>query len=161
MKNFISFLISVGLTLFGVLSISAQKNQNANQPTNPKTADDDIAIIANVRARELKIEVVPNTNVEFPGTHERKTVWEDKRQNLPRPVQPGVTYRNIGIQLRITSRFADIERIVAEALGEIPVTDDAPNNQQPANAPNSTQTQPQASPKPQTVARRIKPRRRH
>jgi len=39
-------------------------------------------------------------------------------------VQPGVTYRDIGIRLTITSIFADIERIVAEALGEVPANDD-------------------------------------
>lgn len=86
----------------------------------------DIEITANVTARELRFEAVPNPTVEFTGQPERETVWEAERQNLPRPVQPGVTYRNIGIQLRISSRFADIERIVAEALGEVPVTDAAP-----------------------------------
>ncbi len=70
--------------------------------------------------------MVPNPTVEFPSTFERENVWEADRQNLPKPVEPGVTYRNIGIKLRISSRFADIDRIVAEALGEIPVSDNSP-----------------------------------
>jgi hypothetical protein len=94
--------------------------------TSTQSPVNDLEITANATARELRFDVVPQTKVEFTGSHERDTVWEAERQNLPRPVQPGVTYRNIGIQLKITSRFADIERIVAEALGEVPITDDKP-----------------------------------
>jgi hypothetical protein len=90
------------------------------------TGNPDLSITANVTARELRFEVVPNPSVEFPGRPRRDTVWEAERTNLPPQVQPGVTYRDIGIRLRITSVFADIERIVAEALGEIPASDDAP-----------------------------------
>jgi hypothetical protein len=93
-----------------------------------------------VTARELRFEVVPNPKVEFPGKPERTTVWEAERQNLPRPVEPGVTYRNIGIQLKITSVFTDIDRIVAEALGEVPASD----------APAPTMTTP-STPQPETV----------
>ena len=107
--------------------------------TTPSTTND-LEIRANVTARELRFEVVPDPKVEFTGQPERETVWEAERQNLPRPVQPGVTYRNIGIQLKITSRFADIDRIVAEALGEVPVTEDKPQE-------NAT---PQPNPQPST-----------
>lgn len=86
----------------------------------------DVAITATVTAKELRFEVVPNPTVEFPGKPRRDTVWDAERENLPRPVEPGVTYRNIGIRLKIVSRFADIDRIVAEALGEVPVTDGTP-----------------------------------
>jgi hypothetical protein len=89
------------------------------------TDDHDLSITANVTARELRFEVVPNPKVEFPGQPRRDTVWEAERTNLPLQVQPGVTYRDIGIRLKITSVFADIERIVAEALGEISASDDS------------------------------------
>jgi hypothetical protein len=89
------------------------------------TDDPDLSITANVTARELRFEVVPTPQVEFPGRPRRDTVWEAERTNLPPQVQPGVTYRDIGIRLKITSVFADIERIVAEALGEILLSDDA------------------------------------
>jgi hypothetical protein len=74
--------------------------------------------------------------VEFPGQPARDTVWEAQRENLPTPVEPGVTYRNIGIRLKITSVFRDIDRIVAEALGEVPVTEDAITDQAPAQTPS-------------------------
>lgn len=126
-----------GFFLICVSQINAQQNNQSSE--NDKNAD--VAITANVAARELKFEIVPNPKVEFAGTKERVTIWEADRKNLPKPVETGVTYRNIGIQLRITSRFADIERIVAEALGEIPISDkpetvNMPTNQVPQNPSN-------------------------
>ena len=123
---------------------TAEQQPASQQTPAPETAD--LSITANVTARELRFEIVPDPKVEFTGKPERNTSWEAERQNLPRPVQPGVTYRDIGIQLKITSVFADIDRIVAEALGEVPATDDAapPPAQQPAPVP----TQPEAVPTP-------------
>lgn len=133
-----TYFFAFGLAIVFVLPVCAQKTV---EPTATPAAKDilptaDVTITANVTASELKFETVPNPTVEFPGKPERLTVWEADRQNLPKPVEPGVTYRNIGIQLRIASRFADIDRIVAEALGEIPVSDEnSPANQPPTNAP--------------------------
>jgi hypothetical protein len=109
----------------------------APSPSAPEE-DADLVIIANVTAKELRFDVVPNPSVTFPGKPERATEWSAERTNLPPQVQPGVTYRDIGIRLKIVSRFADIERIVAEALGEVPTTDDAP---QPAAAPPAAVTE--------------------
>ena len=100
--------------------------QSPSAATN-SSGEPDLSITANVTARELLFEVVPTPKVEFPGRPRRDTVWEAERTNLPPQVQPGITYRDLGIRLKITSVFADIERIVAEALGEIPASDaDAP-----------------------------------
>ena len=94
-------------------------------PVDPSVEAADVSITARVKARELRFDVVPTPSVEFPGQPARETKWEAERENLPTPVEPGVTYRNIGIRLKITSVFSDIDRIVAEALGEAPITDDA------------------------------------
>jgi hypothetical protein len=107
-------------------------------PADPSVENADISITAHVRARSLKFETVPNPTVEFSGNPARDTVWDAQRENLPTPVQPGVTYRDIGIRLKITSVFRDIDRIVAEALGEVPVTDDKKSEAQPANKPSAT-----------------------
>jgi len=93
-------------------------------PADPAVENADISITAHLKARSLKFETVPNPTVEFPGRPARDTLWEAQRENLPTPVEPGVTYRNIGIRLKITSVFRDIDRIVAEALGEIPVAEE-------------------------------------
>jgi hypothetical protein len=109
-------------------------------PQTQSGAPDDLSITAHVTARELRFDKVPNPKVEFTGRPRRDTAWESERENLPQQVRPGVTYRDIGITLRITSVFADIDRIVAEALGELPPSDDA----QPAqpSPPGQTDTQP-------------------
>jgi hypothetical protein len=100
-------------------------------PPDPAVENADISITAHVRASSLKFDVVPNPTVEFPGQPARDTVWDAVRENLPTPVEPGVTYRNIGIRLKITSVFRDIDRIVAEALGEVPLPEDATSSQAP------------------------------
>lgn len=107
-------------------------------------AQPDLSITARVTADSLRFEKVPNPNVEFTGKPRRETGWESERQNLPQQVRPGVTYRDIGITLRITSVFADIDRIVAEALGEIPLSDDAQPTPTPPAQPDA---QPQAASK--------------
>ena len=159
-KIYKSFLFAVGLFLTCAFQINAQQNsQPIAKPAQPaeNVKSDDVSITANVTAKELKFEVVPNPTVEFFGKPERETVWEADRQNLPKPVQPGVTYRNIGIQLRITSRFADIDRIVSEALGEIPITDDAPTANQQTQKPNANDSTKQNNQTPTAQTSRQKP----
>lgn len=162
-KSLSAFLI---LVFVPVLSLHSQTQNTASTTSNQvKSADDktaDVAITATVTARELKFEQVPNPTVEFPGAPARETVWEADREKLSRPVEPGVTYRDIGIRLRISSRFADIERIVAEALGEIaPLADDS------VTAPISPQNEiksnenPGRKPVSQTTVRKRNPLAKH
>lgn len=134
----------------------AQESRSPAAPRDaqPQRADGadanaDLSITARVTAAEVRFEKVPNTRVDFTGKPERVTVWEAERENLPPQVQPGVTYRNVGITLRITSVFADIDRIVAEALGEVPAGDEAqPAPAQPPATPPAPTTAPPASPAP-------------
>lgn len=151
----IALLISCGA--FGVVARAQDAaSSSSSQSTTPAAAaqnnaapvsppSEDLSITGSVTARELRFDVVPDPKVEFPGKPERITVWEAERQNLPRPVEPGVTYRNIGIQLKITSVFADIDRIVAEALGEVPVRDNE-SSPQPVAPPQQQQQQEAAPP---------------
>jgi hypothetical protein len=79
----------------------------------------DIAILANVRARELRFEEVGKVSITVFGSvngQPAATVSKSDRQNLPEQVQPYVTYRDIGIRLTITSTLPDIEQILDEAL---------------------------------------------
>jgi hypothetical protein len=111
----------------------------------------DISITARVTADSLRFEKVPNPRVEFTGRQKRETAWESERENLPQGVRPGETYRNVGITLHIRSVFADIDRIVAEALGEVPTGDDArPAPAQPQ--PPGTSTPPAESTNPPAQA---------
>ena len=140
--------------LCGAVSVSAQTQtpeepapvQSTTTAASDSVESADLAITATVTARELRFDVVGNPNVEFTGSHERQTEWEALRENLPRPVEPGVTYRNIGIRLKITSRFADIDRIVAEALGEVPESRDEPRDENPAPDATTTPSTPPLQP---------------
>ena len=145
-------VISAGAQTRHNATASASQRINAEQEPARKEASQvsiesaDVAITATVTARELTFEAVPNPVVEFPGKPQRDTIWEADRDNLPRPVEPGVTYRNIGIRLRIVSRFKDIDRIVAEALGEVPLTDDVPPPDTVTPPPGSTTEAPKLAP---------------
>ncbi|HEY0049888.1 MAG TPA: hypothetical protein VGB68_11405 [Pyrinomonadaceae bacterium] len=147
------FILLFSLAAFSQTDAPTPQNQIKNQTTtDPDEKNSDLVITANVRARELKIEIVPNPTVEFPGKPERRTVWEADRENLPEKTEPGVTYRNIGIRLRIYSRFAEIQRIVLEAIDEEP-NSTVVNQTSPAETPqDKAATLPSVSP----VARKPK-----
>lgn len=149
------FILLFSLAAFSQTDAPTPQNQIKNQTTtDPDEKNSDLVITANVRARELKIEIVPNPTVEFPGKPERRTVWEADRENLPEKTEPGVTYRNIGIRLRIYSRFAEIQRIVLEAIDE-ETNSTVINQTSPAETPqDKAATPPSASP----VAQKPKPK---
>lgn len=135
-----SFLLLFVLIFSSSLSYAQTNTTNNSEKVDEKTAD--VAITAKVEAKELTFEVVPNSKVEFFGKPERKTEWSSERKNLPETVQPGVTYRDIGITLKIVSVFADIDRIVDEALGSAPQTKNQPKEKQAENQHSQTQVKP-------------------
>jgi hypothetical protein len=112
-----------------------QRTDETGSRVEESGAQPDLSITARVTADSLRFEKVPDPKVEFTGRPRRETVWKSDRENLPQQVQPGVTYRDIGITLRITSVFADIDRIVAEALGEVPASDDTRTQTKPPVQP--------------------------
>ena len=69
----------------------------------------DIEFSANVKARELRFEEVPETEVRFWGQPERNSVSVNERKNLPEEVQQGVTYRDVSVRSRIASELVAIE----------------------------------------------------
>jgi hypothetical protein len=68
-----------------------------------------IDFTANVKARELHFDEVPETEVRFWGHPERASVSGTERKNLPDEVRPGVTYRNLSVRLRIATELIDTE----------------------------------------------------
>ena len=128
MQKLVVLGIALGLCSIGSASALAQTQQQIlspttttsenGTPTSPDAAD--LAITSTVTARELRFQVVPNSKIEFSGSPERITGWQTQRENLPKRVQPGVTYRNIGVHLEITSVFSDIDHIVSDAPFEVP-----------------------------------------
>ena len=95
----------------------------AEDATDPDPDSADLSITGTVRYRELKFEQVGTPKVEFKGQvvapdlgadAKLHTVWHADRGNLPRPVQPGVVYRDGTVRLTITTRFEDLARLFAE-----------------------------------------------
>ncbi len=74
-----------------------------------KPVSPDIELTADVKARELRFEEVPETEVRFPGRPERESASGTDRENLPEEVEPGVTYSNPRVRLRIASALVDAE----------------------------------------------------
>lgn len=77
------------------------------RPEAPETPD--IEFTANVRARELRFEEVPETEVRFWGSPERASVSGAERENLPEEVQRDVTYRDFSVRLRIATGLIETD----------------------------------------------------
>jgi hypothetical protein len=75
------------------------------RPDKPENAD--IEFTADVKAKEMRFEEVPETEVRFPGRPERESASGTDRENLPDEVEPGVTYRDPTVRLRIATTLAD------------------------------------------------------
>lgn len=78
------------------------RRKRLDRPEHP-----DIEITANVKARELRFEEVPETEVRISGHPERESVSGTERENLPEEVEPGVTYRDPRVRLRIATALAE------------------------------------------------------
>jgi hypothetical protein len=66
-----------------------------DKPENP-----DIELTADVKARELRFDEVPDTEVHPPA--------QTERENLPEKVQPvhaGITFRDISVEVRIANEL--------------------------------------------------------
>jgi len=118
------------------VSPSASRSPRPSPAVSPATPPD-IELTATVRWRELRFDEVGTPKVEFSGNPDNETVWRADRENLPMPVQPGVTYRDGGVRLVISSRFREL----AAALDGIAAS--------PSPSPSvSPSASPSASPSP-------------
>jgi len=101
------FVLALLITACGASAGAAQEAA----PASP-----DLSITGTIRARELKFETVPKTFVRSITASKKSVVTDVKRKNLPKEIQPGVTYRNVELQFTIHS-FA--EEIGGAAPGAI------------------------------------------
>ena len=70
----------------------------AEERRSATSENPDIELTADVKARELRFEEVPDTKVH-PAS-------QTERENLPEEVQPDVTYHNARVRLRISSEVS-------------------------------------------------------
>jgi hypothetical protein len=128
-------LVTAGLAVAAACAAPAQRPVVAPGPLRPAppkpaltfqadlavlSAGDDIAFVAEVSAREVRFEVVPINAVTFSTTLGGRRVWTGIRDNLPRPVQPGVTYRDVRARVVIATSLPSVEQAL-EALDRQPL----------------------------------------
>jgi len=65
----------------------------------------DVDVSMSVRARELRFGIVPEINVSFEGEPAVRSSSRTERENLPDEVEPGVTYRDIGVRWQARARI--------------------------------------------------------
>ncbi|CAA9449001.1 MAG: hypothetical protein AVDCRST_MAG01-01-4377 [uncultured Rubrobacteraceae bacterium] len=80
------------------------KKEGTGEPQNP-----DIALVVDVRMRELCFDRASNPEVRFRGNTRRNSVWGSRRENLPDEVREGVVYRNAGVRLRIATEMVSAD----------------------------------------------------
>jgi len=67
----------------------------------------DIELGATVRAAKLRFEREPVAEVGFSGAPDADTDSQSERENLPKEVQPGATYRDVSVRWRATTRLPE------------------------------------------------------
>jgi hypothetical protein len=74
---------------------------------------------ATVKAKKLRFESVPETEVRFPGSDEEHSDSHTERENLPEEVEPGVTYRDVKVRWDAGAAVrVEVAPEVAEAMAE-------------------------------------------
>lgn len=71
----------------------------------------DVVLHAAARVRELSFGSQPQVRVRLLGCAGADTLRFPERRNLPRPVQPGVVYRDVHVTVEIAS-FLDVRCIL-------------------------------------------------
>ena len=65
----------------------------------------DIEFLPSVQANQLRFDEQPETEVRFFGEPGHESASGSDRTNLPERVEPGVTYRDVGVDYRLASRL--------------------------------------------------------
>ena len=141
-------LIAAMLVL--VSAPAAAQDPCALLPIAPAAAGDslpDVVIRATATAREVRFNTQPRTAVRTLGCADSLVVTE--RVNLPDPVEPGVTYRDVrvGVEIRADFRITCLLPALAAdpALAELCAPPASSSAQQPSS---STQQQTGSAPVP-------------
>ena len=106
----------------------------------------DLLIVASASAREVRFESQPRAQVRLTGCAALDTVIVTERTNLPDPVQPGVTYRDVRVGIEIRG-WLSVECVAALAAAE-------PALCLPVRIQTNTTPPPAAPPAPATPPRR-------
>ena len=92
--------LSLAATLLVLLASPAAGQAAACPAPADTTRPPDVVIVASAQIAELRFESAPQLRLSLLGCD---SVRVTERRNLPKPVQPGVTYRDVGIGIEIRS----------------------------------------------------------
>jgi hypothetical protein len=71
------------------------------------TREPDIEFVTTVKSRKLRFGGPPDAQVSVHGSPGVDTFVGTERRNLPDEVEPGVTYRDSWVRLRVAGRLLD------------------------------------------------------
>jgi hypothetical protein len=66
----------------------------------------DVEVDAHAKAEEIRYLERPRTRIRVTGTPEARAYEFAKKENLPDPVDPGQTYRDVRVRRRVGGRLA-------------------------------------------------------
>lgn len=70
------------------------------------SAKPDVVVRASATIAELRFDAQPGAHVSFPACAPGDSLRVLERRNLPSPVQPGVTYRDVRVSVEIRASLA-------------------------------------------------------
>jgi hypothetical protein len=108
-------LVALAVALACAEVPEAEAHAPPAQAAAPANDGPEIELVATVRAKALRFEVVPRTQVALEVAGKRKTVWKTERVNLPVHPQPGVVYRDVAVRLTVTGGVEELAALLKEA----------------------------------------------
>lgn len=78
--------------------------------TRPGESRPDVEIEASASAEELRALERPRTELSVKGAGDVREDDSSRRENLPRRLEPGATYRNIRVHRRLAGRLVTTEQ---------------------------------------------------
>ncbi|HEX6369020.1 MAG TPA: hypothetical protein VF006_08805 [Longimicrobium sp.] len=113
---------SMAAVLAALACAPAAAQECAGIPVNADSARaqgraPDLLIRASASARELRFQTQPEAEVRLTGCAALDTVIVTERTNLPHPVQPGVTYRDVRVGIEIRG-WLNVECVAALAAAD-------------------------------------------
>jgi hypothetical protein len=85
------------------------------QAAPPAAEGPELELVATVRAKTLRFDVVPKVQVAFTGNGRRRTTWRTERVNLPMRPEAGVDYRDVQVRLTITTTIEELADLLRDA----------------------------------------------
>lgn len=105
-----STVLGAGLLLLLATAAPASAQEASPCPARAAASTDstarepDLVVSASARIRELRFESAPRAGIELTGCPSLDSVRVE-RSGLPRPVQPGTTYRDVSVGVEATGHL--------------------------------------------------------